>query len=219
MVWPARRNGPACKRCCLSWRPRGGRSGLRLRLVLPLGARSRRPLGAGSGRLGKNAGPGRGDDRRRGHRIPAPGSGNPAIAARRLRSGLQLADPALHRESGWPAGYLPSRAETRRPPGVFDRAPYFHGGPAAAMAAGCAGTAVLAGQRLPGRGPARHPLAGRRRDQAAPHHRHLAQPGDGRRLHAAPRRGLGPSAEQVAAMPELAEERERPMLLLVAAQR
>ncbi|AAQ57849.2 class I SAM-dependent methyltransferase [Chromobacterium violaceum] len=29
----------------------------------------------------------------------------------------------------------------------------------------------------------------------------------------------GPSAEQVAAMPELAEERERPMLLLVAAQR
>ncbi|MCD4486425.1 hypothetical protein LQR31_18275 [Chromobacterium vaccinii] len=29
----------------------------------------------------------------------------------------------------------------------------------------------------------------------------------------------GPSAGQVAAMPELAEERERPMLLLVAAQR
>lgn len=59
------------------------------------------------------------------------------------------------------------------------------------MTAGRARTAVLAGQRLPGRGPARHPLAGRRRDQAAPHHRHLAQPGDGGRLHAAPRRGLG----------------------------
>ena len=115
-----------------------------------------------------------------------------AAAAGKLRSGLQLADPALPRGSGRPVHHGLRRAETRRAVHLHRRAPDLHRPGAAGLAERRQRAEIPAGKRLPARRPARFQLAGGRCHQAAPHARQLYQPAGAARVYHPAFERMGP---------------------------
>ena len=199
--------------------PARARPRLRLRLVLPLGARDGRGARPGPRRVREHAGAREGR-RPRTRRSPtrAPiwnGSSCPPASFDLAYSSL-----ALHYIENLD-GLLAQVHRALVPGGslVFSVEHPIYTAPADPAGRRCRRSQDLAGRPLPGGGPALHRLAGQGRDQAAPDDRHLPQPAAAVGLHPDPRRGVGPDRGADRRAPEFADERQRPPFLLVAARR